>query len=136
MEFERPKRRLENINLIPFINVIFLLLIFFMVAGTVENIEIIEVQVPEAQSGDDNYSKNNIVYIGREGLIAVNDDIVQDKDFETIISTILINGDNSEIKVKADSKLNAIRLIDVLQKIEKVGIKNISLITQTKNEGV
>ena len=42
------KRKIKQINLIPLINIIFLMLIFFMLAGTITKIDPYKINVPES----------------------------------------------------------------------------------------
>ena len=51
MEFERTRRKRLEISLIPLIDVSMFLLIFCMVAGTIEKFEIIPIEPPVAPSG-------------------------------------------------------------------------------------
>ncbi len=127
------KRVRREINLIPLINVIFLLLTFFMVAGKIEKVEPFKVNLP--QSSNKNVSEirqNNIVYISRDGKIAVNNDFVTKSDFLTIMNTILLEKKDKEIVIKADSNVPSNQLVWVMGIIEKVGGTNISIITNVK----
>ena len=42
------KKKIKQINLIPLINIIFLMLIFFMLAGTIAKIDHYKINVPES----------------------------------------------------------------------------------------
>ena len=42
------KKKIKQINLIPLINIIFLMLIFFMLAGTITTIDPYKIKVPES----------------------------------------------------------------------------------------
>lgn len=130
--FKSTKSASCELNIIPLINVIFLLLIFFMIAGRLEKPDTIETTPPMSLSSEIEESFNSaVVYIQKDGQIAVNEDIVALKDLKTIITAILLNTPNREITIKADAKTEANKLIEILNIIEKSGGKNISLITQT-----
>lgn len=51
MKFVRPRRDPVEVNLTPLIDVVFLLLIFFMVSTTFETRQALELTLPESQSG-------------------------------------------------------------------------------------
>ena len=51
MKFVRPRRDPVEINLTPLIDVVFLLLIFFMVSTTFETRQALELTLPESQAG-------------------------------------------------------------------------------------
>jgi biopolymer transport protein ExbD len=51
MKFVRPRRDPVEVNLTPLIDVVFLLLIFFMVSTTFETRQALELALPESQAG-------------------------------------------------------------------------------------
>ena len=51
MKFPRRRRDPVEVNLTPLIDVVFLLLIFFMVSTTFETRQALELELPESQSG-------------------------------------------------------------------------------------
>lgn len=133
MDFSRVKKSKADIGLIPLINVIFLLLIFFMVAGTVEGIDIFEVSLPESVSGKEKTNSNAVIYLGSHGKMAVNNDIVAKKDMETIISTLFIENPRKIVTIKADSDIAASKLLWIMSLVEKHGGDNIALVTKVVN---
>ncbi len=132
--FQKIQKKKREISLIPLINVIFLMLIFFMVAGTVEKLDIFEVKVPQAKNSKDEPVEKATIYISADGKMAVNNDIVAEKNLPTIIATILIDDLQQEILIKSDAKVDALKIVKLMKIIEKQGGHNISLITQVVNK--
>ncbi len=131
MDFARVSKKKNDIDLIPLINVIFMLLIFFMVAGTIDNIDIIDVTVPKSETSGDSSISKTVIYLSADGKTAVNEDMVAEDDLKTIISTLFINNPDQEITIKADFEVPAKKLVSVMNLVEKSGGKKISLVTQT-----
>lgn len=132
MQFQRRKKARLDLNLLPMINVVFLLLIFFMVAGRVEKIDIFEVEPPISSTSRERTSYNSVVYLHQDGRIAVNDDVVEKDNLPTIIATLYIDNPTQEITVKSDAEVPAENLLYVMNVIESSGGQNVSLITQVK----
>jgi biopolymer transport protein ExbD len=130
MEFERPKSKSMQISLIPLINVIFLLLIFFMVAGSIEGVDIFEVELPASQSGRAHSQMPSTIYLSDDGKIAVNNDIVARKDLRTILKTLYINNPDQPITIKSDLSVQAETLIYIMNVIEDAGGVDVSLVTR------
>ena len=65
MEFQRTRRKKIEISLIPLIDVSMFLLIFFMLAGSIERFEIIPVDPPVAQSGKLMDEGHVVILLGR-----------------------------------------------------------------------
>ena len=74
-----------ELNLTPLIDVVFLLLIFFMVSTTFTHETQIKLQLPEAQSEDREISKNDIeVTVDAQGRYFVNQRQLVNTKFETL----------------------------------------------------
>ena len=70
-KFKRPNKTLEMVNLIPMINLIFLLLIFFLLTGVVSKKDSNEISRPESEFGNEvEIDNQNIVFtINKENQI-------------------------------------------------------------------
>ena len=60
---KRPNKPLEMVNLIPMINLIFLLLIFFLLTGVISKKESVDINRPESEFGNEvEIDNQNIVF--------------------------------------------------------------------------
>jgi len=130
MEFERTKKPIKPISLVPMINVVFLLLIFFLVAGTVEKVDVIDVQLPEAQSGEVLEEGPIQILMGHYNEIIVNDQPMELNDIESWLLPMLKENPERVITIKADARMPANQMIEMLDRLKAAGGKNISLTTQ------
>src|SRR5690349_848942 len=76
MDFPRTRRRRIEISLIPLIDVSMFLLIFFMVAGSIERFEVIPVEPPVAASGKLMDEGHVLILLGKHDEIIIDDEIV------------------------------------------------------------
>lgn len=130
MEFERTKRPIKPISLVPMINVVFLLLIFFLVAGTVEKVEVIDVELPEAESGELLDEGHVQILLGQYDEVIINDIPVPLKEVKSAIAEQLKHNKERVITIKADARMQASRMIEVMNHIKAAGGLNLSLTTQ------
>lgn len=130
MEIERSKKPIKEISLIPLINVVFLMLIFFLVAGTIEKVEVIDVELPEAVSGEVLDEGHVQVLLGRYDEIVINDKPYTLEEVEGVITKQLEYNKQRVITLKADARMKASRMIAVLDRIKAAGAQNLSLVTQ------
>ena len=131
MEFERNRKPVREISLIPLINVVFMLLVFFMVAGTLEKVDLIPVDLPQAQSGQMLDEGHVTVVLGRYGEMTLNEEPIVMADLKVLMRKQLEFNPKRIITIKADSRMDASRLIAVLDDIKAAGGVNLSLITQS-----
>lgn len=114
-------------TLLPLINVVFLLLIFFMLAGSFSAPELFKIQSPSADNDDKADRKEITLLINAEGKMALNKVEV---DFEKLKS-FLAQQENqtASLQIKADKHLKAGELLNVLDIIEASKIETVRLLT-------
>lgn len=131
MNIERSKQLNREINLVPLINVIFMLLIFFLTAGSIQKFEIIQVDLPLADSGKVLDEGHVVIVLGKYNEILLNDELIDVKDLQTKAGKLLKDNPRKIISLKADAKLEAKKVIDVMNLLREVGGQNLSLVTQS-----
>jgi biopolymer transport protein ExbD len=130
MDFERCKKPVRQISLVPLINVVFLLLIFFLVAGAVEKIDVIDVELPMAESGEIIEQGPIEILLGLHDALVANDMPMQQDALADWLKPRLADDPARVITIKADARLPAAALIDLLNLLEAQGAKHLSLTTQ------
>lgn len=132
MEFARTRKRKIEISLIPLIDVSMFLLIFFMVAGTVESYEMIPIDPPFAQSGKLMDEGHVTILLGSHDEIIVEDEIIPLDRLQKLLTPHLKDHPNKVITIKADAAVPANRMIEVMDAIKAAGGRNLSVATQSK----
>ena len=131
ISIDRHKKRIKPISLVPMINVVFLLLIFFLVAGTLEKVDVIDVELPKADSGELLDEGHVQIMLGRYDEIIINDRPVKLSEVESEIKRQLEHNPERVMTMKADARMPASRMIEVMNRIKAAGGVNLSLTTQT-----
>ncbi|MFN9115358.1 MAG: ExbD/TolR family protein, partial [Bacteroidota bacterium] len=111
MEFHRTHKRRIEISLIPLIDVSIFLLIFFMLAGTVEKFELVPVDPPVAKSGKLMDEGHVVVTLGRHDEIIVGDEIIEMDKILRVLAHYLEKNPGKVITVKADAQVPANRVV-------------------------
>lgn len=131
VSIKRTSKRGKEISLVPLINVVFLLLIFFLVAGTISKIEIVPIDPPLAESGKILDEGHIVILLGRYDEVIIDDELVLMDDIIPVVSKSLENHPQKIITLKADSRVKASRLIEVMDMVRAAGGLNLSLVTQS-----
>lgn len=134
MDFERILKKKIEISLIPLIDVSMFLLIFFMVAGTIEKFEVIPIDPPMAKSGEMMDEGHISILLGKREEIIIGDEIVDMLTLKRLLSEQLEANPNKVITLKADAKVSANRMIEIMDTIKASGGRNLSLATESKGE--
>lgn len=131
-DFPRSTKKKIEISLIPMIDMSMFLLIFFMVAGSIEKFEIIPVDPPVAQSGKLMDEGHISVLLGRHEEIIIGDEIMGMSQMQELLNTQLKANPNKVVTLKADATVSANRMIEVMDAIKLAGGRNLSVVTQSK----
>lgn len=131
MEIERNTKPVKEANMIPMINMVFLLLVFFLVAGSIQKFDIVKVDLPEAVSGQVLDEGHIQIILGQHNEVLLNEELVEFEDITPILKEQLSINKERIITIKADSRLPAVRMIAVMDMITEAGGRNVSLVTQT-----
>ena len=129
MQLVPPEPREEPDNILPLINVVFLLLIFFMMVGALHAIDAFDVQPPTSASEQGVEDGEMVVLIGEDGRLALGEKEVDDLDLQLGISDLLAERPSAVIRIKADGRVEAVRVIEVMEMLEAVGIQRVILLT-------
>ncbi len=124
---QSPKRELEN--LLPLVNVVFLLLIFFMVAGAFSSPELFSITPTVAHNESLADQQVLTVVVNQQGELAINQDRVSDELLPTIINDYLTNNPNNKVQLKPDAGVEALRIVELLERLSESNLKAINIMT-------
>ena len=131
----RKDKRRETINpdITPLIDVVFLLLIFFLVTSTFKKDELaLLLNLPKANDGKASSKEMKdrlIIELTKENL-AVNNTEMSVEEFDKKIE--ILEDKTMPVILRADSQVVYQRLIEVLGILQKYKIPNLNLITEQK----
>lgn len=127
MKFRQKPREELELNLIPLIDVIFMLLIFFMLTTTFVHDRTLNVTLPVSSQGTEKRApvKDHVIEIAQDGRIAIDGKIVSASDILPTLQTIA--DDKRPVVVWADAEVVNQKVITVLDMARKAGITKIGL---------
>lgn len=127
MKFLRKNEEDYSINLPSMTDIIFLLLIFFMVATVLkDSVRRLDVQLPEAQSGQTSEPRRLTIEMGADGSISLNGELVTQEQLEQELQTTGTEEQRSVI-IRADKRLSYGRVIEVMGLCQGSGIADIAV---------
>lgn len=131
MDFPRTRRKKMEISLIPLIDVSMFLLIFFMVAGTVEKFDLIPIDPPVSRNGKMMDEGHILVLLGSHDEIILGDEIVTIEEMQKILTPELTSNPLKVVTIKVDAVAPANRMIEVMDAIKAAGGRHLSVLTQS-----
>ncbi|WP_439136059.1 ExbD/TolR family protein [Pseudomaricurvus sp.] len=134
MKFKRQHETEDSVNLTPLIDVVFLLLIFFMVSTTFTKETHLTVDLPEA-NGEPALKNDKVmdILIAADGSYSVNGQALINKKPETLRSALdkLSEGDNSApLTITADAKSSHQAVVTAMDVAGQLGFIHLSITTR------
>ena len=129
MHIQETIKKHEFENLLPLVNVVFLLLIFFMVAGAFTKPELFNVSAPYAQQDESSASTTLTVLMNEEGEFAIDDQIIPSSSLVSVLNEALHSENINKVQIKADSKAKASALIALLDQLSTTELDAVHLLT-------
>ena len=120
-------------QLAPMIDIVFLLLIFFIVTWQFSRSETeLDVSVPTAEEGSElNRPKGEIIInVLKDGSIKVEGIVVDLTQLHTKLQLIAEKFENQPVRIRGDGEVAYQRIVQVIDTCQKAGIWNISFATQ------
>ncbi|MCW8963528.1 MAG: biopolymer transporter ExbD [Gammaproteobacteria bacterium] len=135
----RPKRQEEpDVNLTPLIDVVFLMLIFFMVSTTFQKESIVKVDLPKA-SAEEEAPKEEVVEVtvNAAGEYFINRARVLNRDPKTLKAAIIKHaGSNNErpFIIRADAMAPHQAVVTVMDVAGQLGFSRLSIPTERQQD--
>jgi biopolymer transport protein ExbD len=132
MNFPKRKAVKTDINLTPLIDIVFLLLIFFMLISNFVEEESLNIELPQASSSvsiDEN--KEIIVSIDKAGLFYINGMKTTKSFLQSQLKGQLETSKTKEVFVSGDKKSSLQDIIFIMDVAKKSGAKSVSIKTQS-----
>jgi biopolymer transport protein TolR len=120
---------MSEINVTPFVDVMLVLLIIFMVTAPMM-VQGVDVDLPKATSkalkgGEDRL----IISIDEESKVYINEQVISVEFLTKKLGAILENFDKKNVYLRADKKVSYGIVVNVISKIKKAGVDSLGMIT-------
>ena len=126
--FVKKKPRIE---IIPMIDTMFFLLVFFMIATLSMTIQHgMPVSLPTAESSTDTIAEHVSLTLTREGLLYYNKEAITLQELEIRLTNLRQSSSNPSLLINADEQVPHGRVIKVMDLIRLSGITSMGIATQ------
>lgn len=128
MKLARPVRKQPPETIVALIDVVFFLLVFFMLIGRMDATAPFDVSPPTAETGADMPSGGITVSVSANGALAVDGSAVTDEDLNRTVATRL--GDTSEtlVRINAHRDAELRHVLPLVTRIESLGAQDVVLV--------
>lgn len=122
---QRNRSRSDDDRILPLINIVFLLLIFFMVAGHLSATDPFAVTPPHSDTETTPDMDTHLILVDRQGKLAL--------DGLPLTEAALIEAFGSSpmdtVRIKADGAVDAVTVIALMERLRAAGLAELQLLT-------
>ena len=126
----QPRRDTED-YILPLVNIVFLLLIFFLLAGSFKAPDPLQIEPPQSRSEKRADTEGPLVILlDAEGRLAIGGRQVAAEELRQRVGNRLgAEEGGGGIKLKADAAVEGRRILEVMDLLREVGAREITLLT-------
>ncbi len=136
MQF-RIKRYIKPvINIASLVDVLFLLLIFFMVTSAFVEQPNIKLELPSTRHSEVSKMNNMVLSIARDGKLFLQDSLVDKKDLEKELRRVILDTGDEVLVLKADKFVPYGVVIDIMDAAKGAGFRKVIAPTIMEEESV
>lgn len=129
MQLQQPEKAARKNSQLPLINIVFLMLIFFLLAGTIAPAYELDVSPPSAQQKVSGNRPGSTVYVSKDGQVSFQNGLM---DIVALGAVVMQRPSDSPdtLRVAVDQEADGQLLIDVVAQLRGAGISNVYLVTR------
>ena len=135
MHFRHGSREEPEINLIPFIDVLLVVLIFLMLSTTYSKFTEMQLRLPVADvEAQRDYPKEVIVAVSADGRYSINKNVLPDRSVEAVAAALAAasgGARDSVVIISADANAAHQSVITVMEAARRAGLVQITFATQS-----
>ncbi|TXH90895.1 MAG: biopolymer transporter ExbD [Rhodoferax sp.] len=137
MNFRPSKREEPEINLIPFIDVLLVVLIFLMLSTTYSKFTELQLTLPTADtSAHRDYPKEMIVAITSDGIYSINKVPLSGRSVESISQGLIESSKGAKdtvVIISADASTRHQAVVSVMEAARRAGLQQVTFATQSSS---
>ena len=131
--YQKKEKELISINITPLIDIVFLLLVFFMLATSFIQKSTIEVNLSSGKTVEIENQKNTVVLIlNKKGQVYLNKKLINISNIRNEITNIIEKNPKYKILIKSHKKIAVQKVIRLIEEVRLAGTENIKLINLEK----
>lgn len=124
---ERHRQALSEINVTPFVDVMLVLLIIFMVTAPLLQ-QGIDINLPQAKGKELPENERIVITIKKDGTMLVNKQLTKIEELQSRFATMA----DREVYLKADKEIPYGLVVKVMGELREIGVEKLGMVTEPK----
>jgi biopolymer transport protein ExbD len=128
----KPQEEAQAIDLTPMLDVVFIMLIFFIVTATFIKETGKEIERPDAVMSDPKPAATILVAVGRDNEIWIDKKKVDPRGVKLVIERMRADNPKGTVSIQADKQADIKFVVDVAKAAQEAGVAEVSVSTTKK----
>lgn len=121
-----------EINVVPFVDIVLVVLIIFMVTAPAIISPSLDINLPKAETGEVKQTQNILLSMALDGSVAINGKNVTEKEFEKNFKAVIEKSKEAKAIIAADKDVAYGRVISLVDSIKKMGVEKFAVTVDTE----
>lgn len=117
----------SSINITPFVDVVLVLLVIFIITAPMLIKDIIDIKLPKTSTSDGQKAEIIGVAINKEGQILLNGTLVDDENLQLQVKSLLAANSNTQAVISADVDLAYGKVVHVIDLLKISGLEKFAV---------
>ena len=130
IEFERRKKNHQHINLTPLVDVVFLLLLFFMLSSHFVAAPTIKIALPDSKTSEPEVKEEILITVAQDGTLFLDKDRIMLTGLQYSLMEKLKKMKKPAVRIKADREAMLGVVVNVVDEIRLSGAGAFSIETE------
>ena len=132
IKFRRKKRISLHTNIAPLVDVVFLLLLFFMVTSRIVAEPALTIQLPKSKTAVTNDTREIVLSITKDESLYLGECHIALGQIKNLLQTEFLQSDRRVVKIKADSTISLGLLVKVIDEVKLAEAESFSIVTERR----
>jgi biopolymer transport protein ExbD len=132
IEFERRRKNHHHINITPLVDVVFLLLLFFMLSSRFVSAPTIKITLPDSKTSQPEVQEEVIVTVSKDGALFIDQAPVTLAELQAGLQEKLAQLKQPAVRIKADREAMLGLIVNVVDEVRLAGAGAFSLETERR----
>ena len=136
MSYAQRKRQSQQaeIDMTPMLDIVFIMLIFFIVTTSFVKESGIEVNPPEAQTRQQQDNASIFVAINADGDVWIDNRLIDIRSVRTVIARLHAQNPEGAVVIQSDENARTRELVSVMDQIRLAGVEKVAIAARSTGE--